>query len=185
MKKQGVLDSIDLKAEQKGNKIKTLWQAIKFIFVSLIVTIIQLVLVNVLYAILKEYKEPLPEFLKNIFSETTMGEGHSNWGYVLPFLASNLIANIVGYFVNKKKTFKSDAPLWHFIIYIVVLIVLILFATWLQGVIVNALNNTNVAILIKLAPTIAALSAGTIQMLTLFPLQKFVLLRERKGVTQK
>lgn len=179
MKKQGLLDSLDSKAESKGSKIKTLWQAVKFVFVSLIVTVIQLVLVNVLYVVLKDFKAPLPGILGNIFSETTMGLGHSNWGYVLPFLLSNLIANAVGYFVNKKKTFKSNAPMWHFVIYIFILLALILFATWLQGVIVNALNNTNINFFISMAPTIAALAAGSIQMVSLFPLQKFVLLKEK------
>lgn len=182
MKKHGFLDLVDNKAEQKGEGAKTLWQAIKFVFVSLIVTVIQLVLVNVLYAMLKDFNEPLPEVLENIFSETTMGENNSNWGYVLPFLVSNLIANMVGYFVNKKKTFKSNAPLWHFALYIVILFSLILLTTWVQGVIVNALTNTRLSFFVSLAPTIAALAAGTIQMLTLFPLQKFVLLRENKDI---
>ena len=164
--------------EKKNEKLKTLWQAIKFIIVSLLVTLIQLILVNLLYFLLQNYKEPLPDFLKAIFSENTVGKDHDNWGYVLPFLLSNLIANAIGYFVNKKKTFKSNAPLWHFIIYIVILFALILFTTWIQGVVVNALNNTNINILIVLAPTIASLCAGTIQMLSLFPLQKYVLLKE-------
>ena len=99
-------------------------------------------------------------------------------GICFPFLLSNLIANAVGYFINKKKTFKSNAPLWHFIIYLVILFALILFETWLQGVIVNALNKSDIKIFISLAPTIAALATGTIQMLTLFPLQKYVLLKE-------
>ena len=178
--KKSILEKLDNKAESKGNKIKTIWQAIKFVIVSLLVTLIQLLLVNLLYFLLVDYKQPLPDFLSSIFSETTVGKDHNNWGYVLPFLLSNLIANTVGYFINKKKTFKSNAPLWHFIIYIVILFILILFATWLQGVIVNALNNTNIQFFITLAPTIAALAAGSIQMITLFPLQKYVLLKEKK-----
>lgn len=178
--KKSFLNKLDNKAESKGSTIKTIWQAIKFVIVSLLVTLIQLTLVNLLYFLLADFKEPLPSFLASIFSENTVGKDHDNYGYVLPFLLSNLIANTVGYFINKKKTFKSNAPLWHFIIYLVILLALILFATWLQGVIVNALNNTNIKFFISLAPTIAALAAGTIQMITLFPLQKFVLLKEDK-----
>lgn len=169
------LENVDEKAENKGKK--TIWQMVKFIVVSLLVTIIQLAIVNLLYFLLKNWTTPLPLFLANIFSETTMGKGHSNWGYILPFFLSNFIANTVGYFLNKKKTFKSDAPIWHYIIYIMILFLLIIFTTWLQGVVANFLSNLGIE---SIAPTIASIVAGTIQMITLFPLQKFVLLREKK-----
>ena len=168
------LSKTDDKANTSGKK--TIWQIVKFIVVSLLVTIIQLALVNILYFFMKEWKEPLPRFLGEIFSETTMGKGHSNWGYILPFFLSNLIANTVGYFLNKKKTFKSDAPIWHYIIYIVLLILLIAFTTWLQGLVANALVNANVE---ALAPTIAAMVAGNVQLIILFPIQKFVLQKRR------
>lgn len=169
------LNNVDEKAEKNGKK--TIWQFIKFFVVSLLVTIIQLALVNLLYFLLKDWKEPLPQFLGNIFSESTIGEGHSNWGYILPFFVSNLAANTVGYFLNKKKTFKSDAPIWHYIIYLVLLILLIVFSTWLQGIIANLFTSLGAEVV---APTIAAFAAGTVQMIVLFPLQKFVLLREKK-----
>ncbi len=171
--KKSVLSKIDEKAEKKG--IKTLWQAVKFLVVSLLVTIIQLALVNLLYFLMKNWTEPLPSFFAVVFSEQTMGMGHSNWGYVLPFFLSNLIANTVGYFLNKSKTFRSNAPVWHYIIYILILLLLIFFTTWLQGLIVNGLTSVGAE---GIAPTIAAMAAGTVQMVALFPLQKYVLLRE-------
>lgn len=174
-KKQSFLDRTDEKASKKG--IKTLWQFAKFIIVSVLVSIIQLVLVNLLYFLLKGWTTPLPNFLAAIFSESTVGEGHANWGYVLPFFISNFVANTVGYFINKSKTFKSDAPIWHYVVYIVLLFLLILFSTWLQGLIVNALSNVGAE---AIAPTIAALAVGLEQTIVLFPLQKFVLLREKK-----
>ena len=171
------LNNVDNKAEEKGRK--TIWQIVKFVFVSLLVTLIQLALVNLLYFFMKSWNPPLPPFLSEIFSPSTVGEGHSNWGYLLPFFLSNLIANTVGYFLNKKKTFKSNAPIWYYVVYLVFLFLLILFTTWVQGVIVNALTKVNFE---ALAPTIASMVAGTIQMLVLFPLQKFVLLKESKEV---
>lgn len=169
------LNKVDDKAENNGKK--TIWQLIKFIVVSLLVTIIQLALVNLLYFLMKSWTEPLPGFLGEIFSETTVGANHSNWGYILPFFLSNFIANTVGYFLNKSKTFKSDAPIWHYVIYIVLLFLLILFTTWLQGVVANWITSLGAE---AIAPTIASMVAGTIQMIVLFPLQKFVLLREKK-----
>ncbi len=170
------LNHTDDKFEGKGFW-KTVWQYIKFTVVSLFVTVIQLALVNLLYFFMKEWTEPLPGLLGDIFSESSVGVGHSNWGYILPFFLSNLIANTVGYILNKHKTFKSDAPIWHYVIYFVILILLITFSTWLQGVIVNAMIGASIE---WLAPTIAAMTVGIMQGLILFPIQKFVLLREKK-----
>ncbi|MCR4562133.1 MAG: GtrA family protein [Bacilli bacterium] len=174
-KKESFLDKIDNKADKKG--IKTLWQAIKFLVVSCLVTLIQLGLVNLMYFLMKGWTTPLPGFLAIIFSEQTIGVGHSNWGYILPFFISNLVANTVGYFLNKSKTFKSDAPWWHYVIYILVLLVLISISTWLQGLIVNGLNSVGAEVV---APTIAGMAAGMFQLIALFPLQKYVLLKEKK-----
>ncbi len=127
---------------------------------------------------MKGWTAPLPAFLAAIFSEQTIGVGHSNWGYILPFFLSNFIANTVGYFVNKSKTFRSNAPVWHYVIYIVILFALIVFTTWLQGLIVNGLVSVGAE---GIAPTVAAMAAGTVQMVALFPLQKYVLLREKKS----
>ena len=173
------LNNVDDKAEAGGKK--TIWQVVKFVVVSCLVTIIQLGLVNLLYFLMKSWQEPLPGFLGDIFSESVMGVGHSNWGYVLPFFLSNFIANTVGYFLNKSKTFKSDAPIWHYVIYIVALFLLIVFSTWLQGLVANGLTNVGAE---AIAPTLAGMVAGTFQMIVLFPLQKFVLLREKKKENQ-
>ena len=60
------------------------------------------------------------------------------------------------------------------------MVCLILFSTWLQGVIANALRSTGAELWSVLAPTIAAAAAGTFQMAVLFPVEKFVLLKEKK-----
>lgn len=160
---------------------KTIWQIIKFLFVSCIVSIIQLVLVNILFFILRDWKAPLPGFLAGIFTAETVGTGNDNWGYVLPFFLSNLIANIYGYFQNQKTTFKSaDTPSWCIWFYIGVIAALILFSTWLQGVVAHWALDSGIAVLAGLAPTLAAMAAGNVQMLVLFPLEKFVLFKERK-----
>ena len=171
------LDKVDEKAANKGKGTKVLWQIVKFTIVGLLVTIIQIGLVNLLYFLMKNWTSPLTGLLGVVFSEDVMGKDHSTWGYVLPFFLSNLIANTVGYFLNKHKTFKSDAPAWHYIIYIVVLFLIIVFSTWIQGLIVNFLIGLGVE---TLGPTIAGLVAGSIQFVLLFPIQKFVLLREKK-----
>lgn len=171
------LDNLDDKFEKKGKLFKNLWQLFKFGFVSFIITVIQLGLLYLMYYLMKGWTEPLPGFLAVIFSPETVGEDHANWGYMLPFFLSNFIANTIGYFLNKSRTFKSDAPIWHYLVYIVVLIILIMFSTWFQGVLMNVFIVWGVEVI---GPFIAMNLAGFVQFLVLYPLQKFVLLRERK-----
>ena len=145
------LGGLDNAAEEKGSFIKTVWQLVKFLVVSGLVTIIQLVLANVLPLIFDSVTATLPAFLQGIFrpdfifdASTEKGveqigkyvvDGVVTWGYLLPFFLSNLIANIYGFYQNKKTTFKSDAPWYNFAIYIVLMIALILFSTWFQLII--------------------------------------------------
>lgn len=65
-------------------------------------------------------------------------------------------------------------------VYIAVIVILILFTTWLQGVVANFALNSGVGLITGLAPTLAAMVAGFVQMLALFPLEKFVLFKEQK-----
>ena len=205
-KKKISLGGIDDAAAEKGSFIKTLWQLLKFLVVSGLVTIIQPVLANVLPLIFDGVTATLPAFLQGIFdpnvifdASTTEGVeqvgkyvvggviengavvgGIVTWGYLLPFFLSNLIANIYGFYQNKKTTFKSDAPWYNFAIYIVLMIALILFSTWFQGWLVGIIAKVDLTWLQPLARTIASLAAGFIQMVVLFPMEKFVLLKEKK-----
>jgi len=162
---------------------KILWQFIKFNLVSFTVTLVQLLLANILPLFFDSVTIKLPSFLQLFFNAKALFNGDSiyvvdgvvTYGYVLPFLLSNLLANIYGYFVNMKATFQGKGNRSGFIGYIVILLLLILFSTWLQGVIVSKLDGTSVSIYGR---TIAAMVAGTVQMLVLFPLEKYVLFKE-------
>ena len=158
---------------------ESVWEFVKFNIVSTFVTVIQLVLVNVLLYAMKENTAPLRGFLAEIFRPEAVGEGNCTWGYVLPFFLSNAIANVLGYFINRKRTFRSDSPLWMAGVFLVVLTVMILFATWVQGRLVFMIRNMLPA-LFGMAPTIASFAAGLLQFAVLFPLQKHVLFRKKK-----
>ena len=153
-KKKISLGGIDNAAEEKGSFMKTLWQLVKFLVVSGLVTIIQLVLANVLPLIFDGVTATLPVFLQGIFDPNVIFDastkegieqvdgtiqngsvvgGVVTWGYLLPFFLSNLIANIYGFYQNKKTTFKSDAPWYSFAFYIVLMIALILFVCVIAG----------------------------------------------------
>ena len=156
---------------------KSLVQIVKFMLVSGMVTVIQLVLVNVLLFLMKDWHAPLPPFLARIFSEEAVGAGHSEWGYIQPFFLSNLLANAYGFFQNRKTTFQSNAPKRNVIGFLLIVSVLIVLSTWIQGRIVYRISEASPS-LKTLAPTIAAFAAGMLQFVILFPLEKYVLLKE-------
>ena len=174
-----------IKKLDKRYENSTLWQFIKFNIVSLSITLVQLLLANLLPLLFDGLTAKLPMFLRPVFDPAVLFEGPSpyvidgvvTWGYVLPFFLSNFIANIYGYFVNMKATFKGSGTKAGLAAYLVVLASLILFSTWLQGYITAKLEPTALA---SLARTIAAMAAGLVQMAVLFPLEKFVLFRKKK-----
>ena len=173
-----------------GNKSgkKNLWQFVKFILVSGLAGIIQLVLANVLPLAFDRVIAAIPAFLQGIFQPDRLFEAGSaewdkyvtdgvvTWGYVLPFLLANGLANIYGYFINMKTTFRGKGTRAGFAVYLAILFALILFATWMQGAIVAAMASSRIA---PLSRTLASFGAGVVQTAVLFPLEKLVLFRQR------
>ena len=160
----------------------TLWQFVKFNLVSFSITLLQLALANLLPLIFDSVTAVLPPLLRPVFQSETLFEGPSRyvvdgvvtWGYVLPFFLSNFIANIYGYFMNMKTTFRGKGSRGGLVAYLLILTALILFSTWLQGWITARLAVTTLA---GLGRTIAAMAAGLVQLAVLFPLEKFVLFK--------
>ena len=150
----------------------TLWEFIKFNLVSFSITLLQLALANLLPLIFDGVTAKLPPILRPVFRVV---DGVVTWGYVLPFFLSNFIANIYGYFVNMKTTFRGKGSRGGLVAYLLILAVLILFSTWLQGWITARLSATTFA---ALARTLAAMAAGLVQVAVLFPLEKYVLFKK-------
>jgi len=161
----------------------TLWQFVKFNLVSFSITLLQLALANLLPLIFDAVTAKLPPVMRPVFRPDTLFEGPSpyvvdgvvTWGYVLPFFLSNFIANIYGYFMNMKTTFRGKGSRRGLAAYLLILTALILFSTWLQGWITARLTATAFA---ALARTIAAAAAGLVQVAVLFPLEKYVLFKK-------
>ena len=161
----------------------TIWQFVKFNLVSFSITLLQLALANLLPLIFDGVTAKLPPVIRPVFQPDTLFNGPSpyvvdgvvTWGYVLPFFLSNFIANLYGYFMNMKTTFRGKGSRSGLIAYLLILTALILFSTWLQGWITARLAAAAFA---KLARTIAAAAAGLVQVAVLFPLEKYVLFRK-------
>ncbi len=160
-----------------------LWQFIKFNLVSTSITLLQLALANLLPLVFDGVTAKLPPMLRPVFRPEALFDGPSpyvvdgvvTWGYVLPFFLSNFIANIYGYYMNMKTTFRGKGSRAGLCAYVWIIALLILFSTWLQGLITAKLSVTSLA---PLARTIAAMAAGYVQLAVLFPLEKFVLFKK-------
>ena len=90
-KKKISLGGIDNAAEEKGSFMKTLWQLVKFLVVSGLVTIIQLVLANVLPLIFDSVKATLPMFLQGIFDPNVIFDASTKEGM------EQIVNYVVGY----------------------------------------------------------------------------------------
>ena len=171
------IEKLDKKYEEN-----TILQFVKFNLTGMLVAGVQLILANVLPFVFDGLTVKLPEALRGVFDAKTLFNGPNKyvvdgvvtWGYVLPFFLSNLIANIFGYFLNMRSVFRGKGRKWSIPAYCVILFSLILFTTWLQGAIVSALMKTDLK---ALARTIAMYAAGFVQLIVLFPLEKYILFK--------
>ena len=131
------LKDIDKAAADKGSGVKTLWQFVKFIFVSLLAMIVQFALLNIL-----NHVPPIVELFKTDFkwwvfeSPVNTVEGVvviGGLGYFISNNAANIVAQIVAFFVNREKTFNSSANIAVTLpIYIIFTVALIAFSAWLN-----------------------------------------------------
>ena len=124
----------DMRSFDARHENNTLWQFVKFNLVSLSITVLQLVLANVLPFVFDGVTGKLPVFLRPIFDPGVLFDGPSRyvvdgvvtWGFVLPFFLSNFLANIYGYFMNMKTTFRGSGTRAGLAAYLLIMTALIL-----------------------------------------------------------
>lgn len=175
----GKLNQIDKAAESKGKGIVALWQFIKFIVVSLGAFVIQLFLPYLLKLPMTEEFLARPyEFL--VFSSekaAAAGMDTTGLGLFIALTASNILAQIFSFFVNREKTFNSCANIKVvFPIYLVITILLISFSAWLQPFLVNWLTLKGLG---EGAIAISGAICACIQFFLYFPIQ-MILFRKKK-----
>lgn len=131
----GKLKNIDNKAADKGKGIETVWQFVKFIFVSLLAMIVQFALLNLLPHIpfIAELYAKNQPFEWWVFTADVYTAEIGGIGYFIVANTANIIAQIVSFFVNREKTFNSSANIAVTMpIYIVFTLALIAFSAWLN-----------------------------------------------------
>lgn len=172
----GKLKQIDKAAEDKGSLVTTLWQFIKFIVVSLGAFAIQSVLPIIIQLFMDDnFINKSYEFF--VFASEG-GEGNG-LGFFIASTCSNILAQIVAFFINRDKTFNSSSKISVTLpIYIVFTIALICFSAWLAPTFQGFLITKNVPS--ELSTFISNALCGAIQFFLYFPVDK-LLFREKKA----
>lgn len=171
------LNSIDKVAEGKGSGINTLWQFVKFIFVSLLAMIVQFSLLNILNVIPAIHNLGAQDFEWFVFKYLAEDGG---LGYFIAFNVSNIVAQIVAFFVNKEKTFNSGANVAVTLpIYIVFTIALICFSAWLSptlnGIMLNKWGWSE-----TLSLNAATMVCSALQFFLYFPVDKILFHKKKE-----
>ena len=172
------LKNIDKSAESKGRGVVTLWQFVKFIFVSLLAMLVQFSVLNILLLLPQIKAQMNTDFVWFVFSYIGKDNG---LGYFIAFNTANILAQIVAFFVNRNKTFGSSSNIAVTLpIYIVFTIALICFSAWLAPRLQSWLVNMNVAA--QLAANISTMVCSAVQFFLYFPVDK-LLFRKKKEDT--
>lgn len=167
--------TIDAKADAKGPVVKTLWQFVKFIFVSLIAFAVQFFLLNTLPYIPVLHRLYGTELDWWFFQSTVAAGG---LGYFLVSFLANFLSRIVAFFVNRDKTFRSSAKISVTLpIYIVFAVALIVFLSWLNPILKNMLVENGLNDLA--ASNAATMLCCVIQFFLYFPVDKTLFRKEK------
>jgi len=169
------LKDLDEKAEEKGSFMVTVWQLVKFTFVSMIATVVQFSSLNILYLIPAIRALEAQEFHWFVFQYDLAAGGMKTF---IAFNVANLLAQIAAFFVNRKRTFggTNSIPI-TLTIYLAVTAVLICFSAWLGPILTEIIAGFGLSV--QLAGNIASMGCGFIQFIVYFPVNKLLMRKKR------
>ncbi|MBQ7547817.1 MAG: hypothetical protein IJT41_12725 [Clostridia bacterium] len=165
-------------AEQTGGK-KTFWQLVKFTIVSLLACIVQVVSLAILYNIPAIKALSTQAFHWFVFDYPVVEGKQCGLALFIAFNDSNLLAQIVAFFVNRKKTFNADnnVPV-TLTVYLLFTIGLLCFSAWFNPVVFAFAVSKGVSS--GLATTIATAVCSCIQFFIYFPVDKLLMRQKKK-----
>ncbi len=175
----GKLNQIDKAAASKGKGVETFWQFIKFIVVSLGAFVIQTCLPYLIKLPMSEefLQRPYEFWIYSSAAAEKAGMATTGLGLFIALTASNILAQVFSFFVNKEKTFNSAANTKVvFPIYIIFTVALIAFSAWLQPKLVDVLMP-------KIGQASLAVSGaicGAIQFFLYFPVDKILFHKKKE-----
>ena len=170
------LKDLDQMAEEKGSKLVTVWQFVKFIGVSMIATVVQFGSLNLLYLIPAVRALETQEVHWFVFDYDLASGGMKTF---IAFNIANVLAQIVAFFVNRKATFGGTTSIpVTLTIYLVVTAGLVCFSAWLAPALTAFLVGHKIGV--QLAGNISAIACGFIQFIVYFPVSKLLMRNKDK-----
>ena len=165
-------------AEQTGGK-KTFWQLVKFTIVSLLACIVQVVSLAILYNFPAIKALSTQAFHWFVFDYPVVEGKQCGLALFIAFNVSNVLAQIVAFFVNRKKTFNADnnVPV-TLTIYLLFTAALICFSAWFNPIVFEFAVSKGVSS--GLATTIATAVCSCIQFFIYFPVDKLLMRQKKK-----
>lgn len=174
----------------KGGFLAKLWVFVKFIIVSLGACIVQLVLVWLIPkipAVQELFAQPFiewPIFGVHVFNYPVNRDPVTDaivlggLGHCIAFNVSNVVAQIVAFFINREKTFKSSANIAVTLpIYLVCTVIILLFSAWLAPMLLQIFLGWGWSE--GLANFISTFGCMFFQFIAFFPVQA-ILFRKKK-----
>ena len=175
-------------ATQSAGK-KTMWEFIKFTLVGLLATVVQYSALNILLLlpVIKDlFGTPFKWFVFD-YPVTQNAAGiivSGALGYFIAFNTANILAQIVAFFVNKEKTFKSGANVAVTLpIYLVFTVALICFSAWLSPLLNTYFIGKGIGG--QLSANLATMVCSFIQFFVYFPLDKILFLKPKEIANNK
>ena len=166
-------------AFDKGKDFMTrhgnIWQIVKFTLISLIAFLAEFAS---MYALQYGLEDVLgnQEFHWFVFHYAPGRNGAFGTAGFIAMLVSKCIAEIISFTINRKKTFNANNNVvFSAIMYIITVIALILFTTWLAGILGDAIGP---AIGADLGNTISKMLGSLISWVVIFLMDKFVIMRK-------
>ncbi len=162
------------------NKVKewlkaheSMMQIVKFILISLIAFVTEFA---VMYA--------LQYGLKNVCGQEDFSwwifyyDAESSFGLAgfIAIVVSKAIAEVISFIINRKKNFEADNNIvFSAVVYVITVVGLFIFTTWLTGIISNAMGVGE-----GMGVTIGKMIGSVISFVVIFIMDKFVIMTKKK-----
>ena len=148
-----------------------IWQIVKFTLISCIAFLAEFASMYALqYGLADVCGQDFHWF---VFNYNASQGGQATF---IAMLGSKCIAEIISFTINRKKTFNANNNVaFSAIMYVITVVALIIFTTWLAGPIGNAMGDHNIDE--GLSSTVSKMVGSIISFVVIFLMDKFVIMR--------
>jgi putative flippase GtrA len=155
------------------NEHEDIFQLVKFSIFSFLAFLVEYISFTVLVLCLKNVNQSISWWIFDYGSST------GGLGALIAFLISNVLAQIVSFIINRKKTFNANNNVvFSATMYAIMVCGIVIFNTWMGAALTKALNN--VIANITACQYIGKLIGSFTSFVITFVMNKFVIMRRKE-----